>query len=174
MSQHYELVYIVPIKYLDDELQTITQSVNGLIKKFVGEIVLESSLGRQRLAYPINQVHQGTYNVVEFDMNEEEIKKFSRELGMVPEVLRFLIICKKVKTEKEIKKEEQIKAGMRRAKEEELAKIEEEDKGGMKKLAEAPTPTAESKPEKIKQEAKKTSLEELDKKLDEILSDDIL
>ena len=89
-----------------------------------------------------------------------------------PEVIRHLIIKKRVKTEEEIKREEKIAAGVRKSKEEELAEIEENEKVVIKKKLEAPV--KEVKIEKADKADSKKTLEDLDKKLDEILTDDIL
>jgi small subunit ribosomal protein S6 len=172
MTQHYELLYIVPIKYLDDELQKVIANVNELVKTNNGQIVKEDNLGKQKLAYPIEKVHQGSYILVEFDMEGENYKELDNQLKLKPEVIRHLIIKKRVKTEEEIKREEKIAAGVRKSKEEELAEIEENEKVVIKKKLEAPV--KEVKIEKADKADSKKTLEDLDKKLDEILTDDIL
>lgn len=173
MLQHYELLYIVPIKYLDDELQKISQMINGLIVKFNGKVTSEKNLGKQRLAYPIKQIHQGTYIAVECDMETGDAKSFDAQLKLTPEVLRHLIIKKKIKTAKEIEQEERIKDGMRRAKEDELAEMEQSAKAEVKR-SEVVEVVGAPKTERAKGQEKKATLEELDKKLDEILTDDII
>ena len=173
MNQHYELTYIIPIKFLDDEMQKATQIINSLVKKFNGVISSEQNLGKQRLAYPIKQVHQGTYVSVEFDMDGANMLKMDAELRIMPEVLRHLIIKKKIKSAKEIQREEKIQAGLRRAKEEELSQIEEARRTSVKKAEDKLNIEAEAA-KQAKAPQKKATLEELDKKLDELLTDDIL
>jgi len=171
MIQHYELCYIVPIKYLEDELQKAKETINGLVRKYNGIATSENDLGKQRLAYPIKQVHQGTYVVVEFDMDGENRNKLDAELKIMPEVLRHLIVKKRIKSDAEKQREEKIQAGLRHVKEQELTKAEEARKTGVKKMEE----TATADEVKIaKKEQKKVTLEELDKKLDELLTDEIL
>jgi ribosomal protein S6 len=171
MIQHYELCYIVPIKYLEDELQKVKETINGLVRKYNGIATSENDLGKQRLAYPIKQVHQGTYVVVEFDMDGENRNKLDAELKIMPEVLRHLIVKKRIKSDAEKQREEKIQAGLRHVKEQELTKAEEARKTGVKKMEE----TATADEVKIaKKEQKKVTLEELDKKLDELLTDEII
>ncbi|MBI5077152.1 30S ribosomal protein S6 [Candidatus Falkowbacteria bacterium] len=166
--QHYELCFIAPIKFLDEALQKIVSQVHEQIKKFSGEITSEANLGKQRLAYPINQVHQGTYIALEFNMEPEQMKLLDNQLKLTPEVLRHLIIKKQVKTEAEKAREARIQEGLRREKKEELTKMEEAIKAPIKKAEEG----EEKKEEKILPQ--KSSLEDLDKKLDELLKDDII
>lgn len=166
--QHYELTFIVPIKFLEEALQKIVSQVNALIKKFNAEITGETNLGKQRLAYPINQVHQGTYFAIEFNMEPEAMKQLDNQLKLTPEILRHLIIKKQVKTEAEKAREARIQEGLRQEKKEELTKMEESIKSPAKK--------AEMIEEKKEEKAppQKASLEDLDKKLDELLKNDII
>ncbi|MFH0779718.1 MAG: 30S ribosomal protein S6 [Parcubacteria group bacterium] len=173
MSERYELTYIVPIKYLDNELQTVISKVTKLVKDSQGSIAVDNVIGKQRLSYPINGVFQGTYVALEFEMPSGELKKIENQLKLMPEVLRFLVVKKRVKTAAESRREQQIQEKLRKDKEKELAKLEEENLSGLKKIeadeekaAEAAKPSANEKP--------KVSLEDLDKKLDEILKEDVL
>jgi len=168
-TQHYELLYIVPIKFLDDELQKIVANINGMINKLNGTITREDNLGKLRLAYPIKDVHQGSYVVAEFDMAPENEKKLNSQLSLLPEVLRHMLVKKRVKTEQEIKREQRIQDGMRKEKETELSEIQEREKTAVKKAEEQPAPERKEKAPDTR-----ASLEDLDKKLDEILTDDIL
>lgn len=174
MTEHYELLYIVPIKFLDDDLQKVTEQVDVLIKKFNGEITKQDNLGKQRLSYAINYVHQGTYILVEYDMDKANNKQLDDQLLLMPEVLRHMIVCRKVKTEAEVKRQEMIKEGMRKSKEEELAEIEEKEKDGVKKDDLLKVESSKPVVAKEKEKSTKATLEDLDKKLDEILTDDIL
>lgn len=177
---HYELTYIVPIKYLEGDFQKAMAKVNGLVKEFKGEITIETILGKQRLAYPINAVHQGTYVAVEFNMAGAQAAKLGERLKLMPEVLRFLIVKKKERTVEELKREQQIQERLRKEKEKELAQMEAETKRGIKRAEMAPLMTEKLVEVKVKEDAetsankKKASLEDLDKKLDEILTDDII
>ncbi len=164
--QHYELAYIVPIKYLDDELQKVNETVASMLKSFGGEITATEDMGKRRLAYPIEQVFQGSYFAIEFNMDSVEIPQFEAKLKLQKEVLRHMIVTKRIKSSEEVERENKIREGLKTAKQEELNKIEEEEKSSIKKEEEV---IVEEKKEK-----NKAKLEDLDKKLDEILKDDII
>ncbi len=178
---HYELTYIVPIKYLEGDFQKAMAKVNGSIKEFEGELTAENILGKQRVGYPFNTVHQGTYVAVEFNMAGAQSIKLGAQLKLMPEVLRFLIVKKKERTAEELKREQQIQERLRKEKEKELAQMEVETKRGIKRAETAPLMPEKpvevaTTPEAVEIAAnkKKASLEDLDKKLDEILTDDII
>lgn len=192
MKKHYELAYIVSIKFIDNDLTAEMEKVAGFIKEFNGDITADDILGRQRLAYPINHIHQGTYVVVEFDMEPEDVKELDGQLKLQTSILRHLIISKRIKTEEEIKREQEIQERLRQESAEELEQMEEENKKKVKKteapkvVKEAPKaeevkttePAKEAKEVKVEEDKKsadkKINMEDIDKKIDEILTDDII
>jgi len=145
--KHYEILYIIPGKYTEEEMEGISGKINEIVKKHGGEITSTDNLGSKKLAYPIANTQVGNYFVIEFNSEPEKIKELGGELKLTPEVLRFGIAIKKLKTQAEIDAE----------------KVRKE------KMAQ------KQKAEEIKTEpAPKVSLEELDKKLGEILEGDII
>ena len=146
--KHYELLYILPGKYTEEEMEAISKKINETVKKYGGEITSTDNLGSKKLAYPIGDAQVGNYLVIEFNGEAEKIKDLESELKLTPEVLRFSIALKKLKTQEEIEAE----------------KVRKE------KMAARAEKAEETKPEP----APKVSLEELDKKLGEILEGDII
>ncbi len=146
--KHYELLYIIPGRYTEEEMEGISGKINETVKKYGGEITLTDNLGSKKIAYPIANTQVGNYLVIEFNAEPEKIKELGGELKLTPEVLRHEIVLKKLKTQAEIEAEKTRKEKMAaRAEKKEEAKVE---------------PT------------QKVSLEELDKKLGEILEGDII
>lgn len=143
--KHYELLYIIPNQYAEEEVETVIGKINDLVKKQSGEITLTDNLGNNKFAYPIGGAQSGNYIVVEFNAEPEKIRGLDSILKLAPEVLRHQIYLKKMKTAEEI----------------------EEERVRQKKMAEKVTAEKTAL-------APKVSLEELDKKLGEILDGDII
>jgi len=150
MINHYELLYLVAANYTEEELLPIKEKIKKLLEKFEGEITLEDSFGKKKLAYPIKKNHQGYYLLYEFDLDGENLEKIKKELKLTNEVLRHIIVKKKEKAPSP--------AAAPTAK---------------KVAAPKPELTREVKKE-TKKEDKRVKLEDLDQKLDEILEGDIL
>lgn len=160
--EHYEMLYIIPIKFSDDEAKNIVIEVKKLIADNQGEVTYEEVPEKKRLAYPIKGVHQGHYVLSEFDLPKENLKKVDEKLKLMAEVLRFLILKKKKKTAQEIQKEKERLEKIKTIKEEkEIKAIEQELEKEVK----------EEKEKKDDKKKKKISLSDLDKKIDEILED---
>ncbi len=143
--KHYELLYIIPGHYTDEEGESIIDKINDLVKKCGGEITLTDNLGNTKFAYPIRGIQSGSYIVIEFNAEPEKIKELDNALKLVPEILRFQIVTKRIKTQAELNQE--------KARQAKLVQGPEKEKA-------APAP--------------KVSLEELDKKLGEILEGEII
>jgi small subunit ribosomal protein S6 len=150
--EHYELLYIIPAKYSAEEIQPIIDRVTHLIKESSGEITKDENLGKIKLAYPIKHFHQGYYILNEFNLRPINLKKIDDNLGLDLDILRHLIVKKRIKTAKEIEEEKMAAERQLREKEKEMEKEEVKEEAPAKE--------------------KKLSLEDLDKKLDEILKND--
>jgi len=146
--QHYELLYIITGKFTEEEIEPIASKINELIEKSEGKITLSENLGRKKLAYPIKHNHNGYYQLVEFDLEPQKLIGFEKKLGLTSEVLRHQVVKKKLKTQEEITKEKEIAEKIVKKQKEEEIKEEIKEKAPAK--------------EKMK-------LEDLDKKLDELL-----
>ncbi|MCK4540059.1 30S ribosomal protein S6 [Candidatus Parcubacteria bacterium] len=155
---HYELLFIVSNKYSEDELKNVVKTAHKTITDNSGKITYSEEWGKKKFTYPIKHFHYGYYSLAEFDCLSENINKINREFRLNNEILRHMIVVKKLLSEKEIKAEK-----MREEK-----KISEKIK-------------EEKKESKIidKKESKKTEqkvdMKQLDEKLDKILeTDDLL
>lgn len=162
---HYEVLFIVPNRFTEEEAKTIVSKVDEIIKKNNGEITYQEYWGKKKLAYEIKHNAYGYYALAEFDMEKEEVAKIDLALRLSNDILRHQIVSKKVKSVEEIAKNKEIQEKID-AKKEEERKEEKEKEEKEEKIKEAK--------EKIKKEDNKGNLKDLDKKLEGILKADDL
>ncbi|MFH1308755.1 MAG: 30S ribosomal protein S6 [Patescibacteria group bacterium] len=145
-TNNYELTFILSPQIQGDDLNNTKNEIQDLIKKANGIIEFKRE-EKKELAYPINKQGQGIYLTTNLIISPEKINDISKELKINKKILRHLIrqlsIPKPEKPKKE-KKPEEIKREI----------IEKKEKI-----------------EKRKIESDKTKLEEIDKKLDEIIEE---
>ena len=153
-AEHYEMLYIVPNKFTEDESKKIVEKVRKVITENGGTITYEENWGKKKLSYTINHNNHGYYNLFEFDCEREKLARIERLIKMDQDILRHMIIKKKVETEEE--KESQKKIAEKIAIKNINKKAEEEKK-------------EEKAEQKQKETKKKVDLDELDDKLDKIL-----
>ena len=89
----YELMYI--IKPLEEEAtNNIIAKFDNLIKDFGGEIEKTDRWGKKRLAYPIDDINDGYYVLINFAAKNETIKELDRVMKITDEILRHMILKK--------------------------------------------------------------------------------
>lgn len=177
---HYELLYIVSGRYTEEEVGPIKEETKKIIIQAGAEISHEEDWGKRRFAYPIGQEHGGYYFLVQFSLPKEKLQEADRLLHLAKEVMRYQVVVIGDKSPEERAKEKAQKDARKEKLEEEMAaeRKKQEEKAAPRKPKPAPAPVQqpivkkeegdEAKPEATDEEDK-VKLEELDKKLDEIL-----
>ena len=191
----YELMVIVAPDLGETAIKKRLESIKKSITDFGGEVFFEDVWGLRNLAYDIRKHGQGFYAVMDLNLNPENVKELERILRLEVEVLRHLLIklpsVYQPKTLAEMDAENAVEEEKINA-----AKEEKKPKGGMMRPSPAPraaapveAPKMEKAPEKApakpapkaakKEEAaeepkktgkKKESIQDIDAKLDSILS----
>lgn len=176
---HYEILFIVPGAVSDEKAPETIAKVKKLIEDLEAKITSEENWGRKNLAYKVGNETQGTYALMTFDIEPKQIAEINRRMRLSREILRHLIVKARIKTAEEIEQEkrvaEKIQAKKKDVVKKELADAEKEE---AEKAQPTPVkPKEEVKPAVVKapptKEEEKVSMEDLDKKLDELLSDDL-
>jgi small subunit ribosomal protein S6 len=168
----YELLFIIPNKFTEDEAKAIDEKVKNQIATVGGEVVYTEDWGKKKLAYPIANYNHGYYKLVEFDLEGAKLAELDTFLRLSNDVLRHQVIRVAKRSL------EQIAADKKKS--DELAKIRKSLKEGGAEKAEKTEKTEEKTSglvpaekqqpaEERKSFKKKTDLKDLDSKLDDIL-----
>ena len=182
---NYELTYIINPELKPEKIASTTKEVIMAIEKINGKVVKNSEKAkkntdknsakgipggyffqeptRQKLAYPIKHFDFGYYTTVDFTLNLEEdedlkndLKSLDDKLKLMDDILRHIII-KKEKI-KEVSKRRKPKKEIKP----EISVLPETKKEIKEKIV---------KKEDKKKKLKKANLEDIDEKLDKILTD---
>jgi small subunit ribosomal protein S6 len=92
MNMIYEIMYIIPSKYSDSEIQGIQGEVNALYAKHGGEVKQEKNLGKIKFTYQIKGFSHGTYILNYVEGEGDVINKIDTELRLADQVLRHIIV----------------------------------------------------------------------------------
>lgn len=174
-QQHYELLYIIPVKYTADELPAVTERVRGILTEHGCQITHEDSLGKRKLAYPIARVFHGYYMITECNLARAAVAKLNVALRLAPEVLRHLFISRPERTAAELVKEkEQRDAATAAAAARQAQRTGESESPVVTATPHTDIQSRASVAAPVTTDDGKVSLEELDKKLDELIDETIL
>ncbi len=161
--KHYELLYIIPLKVGQDDNNDIQEKVHKMLADEGAKITLEDNWGKRKLAYPINHVRHGTYVVTEFDLEPEKLGKVQAWLRLSADLLRSQLIAKKLKTPEQIAREQALQEKL----------MKKQIKANENQKAEA-IAKAETEAGLVPTAMASTELADLDKKLEEILEQEIV
>lgn len=92
MTTQYELLYIVPTSFTDEEAGAVETTVAGILAKHGATVDDTRRLGKFKLAYPIKKQRHGHYVLVRFTAEGKNMVKIDTELRITPSVLRHLIL----------------------------------------------------------------------------------
>ena len=89
----YELMYIVPASFTDEEAGKAEQAVAGMLAKAGATPTNTTRVGKLRLAYPIARQTHGHYVLVRFTAESSALAELNNLLRLSPDiVLRHLIL----------------------------------------------------------------------------------
>jgi small subunit ribosomal protein S6 len=140
----YELTYIISSALGSTESDNLRKDLEDFITGQGGTVVKSEKTLAQPLSYPIKKQSSGSFAMVIFQVAEDKIKVIKEKLEKDTNVLRHLFLVKK--PAKEMK-----------------------ERRTRKPLT--PKATSPETPEKPKKDEGKVEIEEINKKLDEILSE---
>lgn len=146
----YELLLVLPGTLDDKEAETRSIEVLNLVKEHGSDAEI-TSMGKTRLAYPIKQIRYGYFYTIVFSAATEMVKNLQAKLALTRDLLRAIVSefnAPYVPTQKLNYITNEIGVTTISAQNEE--KVDEKKTGG------------------------KVSIQEIDKKLDELLNSDII
>lgn len=164
MLKHYELLYLLPGNKTEEEVQGMVQAVRELVKQQGGSIIKEDFWGKRKLAYEINHLSHGYYDLVTFEIESTKLQVLENVLRLNEHVVRHQLTTFIVKSAEQLAAEERLR--------ERIAARRQADKE--KEVASAiVADNAPVAPNIAPVEAPMDSAQ-LDKKLEEILDEDTL
>ena len=91
LMQKYELLALLPLTGTDDELQAVAGRVEEQLKNAGAAVASNVALNKGRLAYPVSRTRQGSYHLIQFEMEPRKVSELERALTLSGTMLRFTI-----------------------------------------------------------------------------------
>lgn len=151
----YELTYIISSEITAEEAEAEAKNIESLIQNKEGVILKSEKPSPRTLAYPIKKQYSGFFGVLEFQLEPEHLGELKEKLQKDGKIIRHIFIIKnpaKIQKERRTKKKPVISPIL-------VGAVEEKEK--VKDLS----------AQAGKKTNKKVELKEIEKKLDEILSE---
>lgn len=169
----YELLCVLPGTLAETEVEPAAAAVKALITDRGGMVRSFDDLGKTRLSYPMKHIRYGYFRLCRFDAEPKNVSEISKRLDMMETLLRAFVT--KLTPGRPALSIIHFAATAQTAERGEAASVFAEAKPGPARVetdipifAPSHTPVSE-KP----LEEKRVKMEDIDKKLDEILEKDI-
>ncbi len=150
----YELMYLLGASVADDQVPQISQAVLKFAQDFGATEVKETQLGKKKLAYPIKKTRNGHYVVVDFAMDGKNLASFDAKIRTEQNIIRYIIV--------------NLDEHFAR-----MAKDKIEQSKIVRRIPVVPEPKAAAPAKKPVEVLADINPEELDKKIEEALSEDL-
>jgi small subunit ribosomal protein S6 len=155
----YELMYLLGAHVADDQVPAISQNVLKFAEDFGGTNVKETQLGKKKLAYPIGKTRNGHYVVVNFTMDTKNINTFDAKIRTQDQnIVRYILV--------------NLDEHLERMRKDKIAQSKIVRKGPPEEAG-ITAKTSEASPRKEAPVLTEINQEELDKKIEAALTEDL-
>lgn len=180
----YELMFIVPGTLAEAEVTPHVEAVEAVLAGIEATDVETKSLGKAKLAYPMRHIRYGYFFATTFSVDPSRMPELQKQLNLQKELLRAMVNeaidtnqtrnnvpSELITIEKKQDLIDERKKAFARYKEEETPTVAPKAVAPKPEAAPVETEEAEATKEEVKEDAA-MSKEDIDKKLDEIISGD--
>ena len=87
----YETIFVIDATKTEEELAAFVEKFKSLIEKY-GEIESVDEWGKRRLAYPINDLTEGYYVLVNFKSKPDFPAELERVYGITDGIIRDIVV----------------------------------------------------------------------------------
>ena len=92
INANYEALYILDPALGEEEITALVEKFKGVVEAN-GTVSEIDQWGKRRLAYPINDMHEGYYVLIEFESNPEFPHELDRIYNITDGIMRSLIVA---------------------------------------------------------------------------------
>jgi len=92
--RNYEGVFIIKADLSNESAKGVVAGLQELVTKNGGRVDGLQEWGKKRLAYKINKKHEGSYVILNFQLDSKHTKKLEQSLRLNDQLIRYLLINK--------------------------------------------------------------------------------
>ena len=94
MLRKYESMLVMVPTLSEENVTSELEKVQNFIKEHDGEILNLDNWGKRNLAYEINDLREGYFSVLYFNLNPEQINEYERIIKLNENIIRYNILVK--------------------------------------------------------------------------------
>lgn len=94
--REYELMYIIQPAIEEEAKKALVERFNNMLTSNGAEIIESKEWGKRRLAYEINDLREGFYQIVKVNAGSEAINEYTRLANINEDIIRHIAVRKDV------------------------------------------------------------------------------
>ncbi|HSP22659.1 MAG TPA: 30S ribosomal protein S6 [Planococcus sp. (in: firmicutes)] len=92
--REYELMYIIQPAIEEEAKKALVERFNNMLISNGAEIIESKEWGKRRLAYEINDLREGFYQIVKLNAGSEAINEYTRLANINEDIIRHIAVRK--------------------------------------------------------------------------------
>lgn len=92
--REYELMYIIQPAIEEEAKKALVERFNNMLTSNGAEIIESKEWGKRRLAYEINDLREGFYQIVKLNAGSEAINEYTRLANINEDIIRHIAVRK--------------------------------------------------------------------------------
>ncbi|TAA70618.1 30S ribosomal protein S6 [Planococcus salinarum] len=92
--REYELMYIIQPAIEEEAKKALVERFSEVLTSNGAEIIESKEWGKRRLAYEINDLREGFYQIVKINSGSEAINEFTRLANINEDIIRHIAVRK--------------------------------------------------------------------------------
>lgn len=90
VNANYEAVYILDPSYNEEQIAALVEKFKNVVEAN-GTVSEVNEWGKRRLAYPINDMNEGYYVLVNFNAKTDFPAELERVFGITEGIMRYMV-----------------------------------------------------------------------------------
>jgi small subunit ribosomal protein S6 len=90
----YELMTLVKGSAGEKEAKQVSEEVSEHIESLKGKVENKDFWGKRKLAYNIRQDTDGYYEVIDFEIPKDQVKKLKSKLNLMDNLVRYIVTAR--------------------------------------------------------------------------------
>ncbi|TWT00613.1 MULTISPECIES: 30S ribosomal protein S6 [unclassified Planomicrobium] len=92
--REYELMYVIQPAIEEEAKKALVERFNDILTSNGAEIIESKEWGKRRLAYEINDLREGFYQIVKVNAGSEAINEYTRLANINEDIIRHIAVRK--------------------------------------------------------------------------------
>jgi small subunit ribosomal protein S6 len=92
--REYELMYVIQPAIEEEAKKALVERFNDILTSNGAEIIESKEWGKRRLAYEINDLREGFYQIVKVNASSEAINEYTRLANINEDIIRHIAVRK--------------------------------------------------------------------------------